>query len=681
MQKLFNPSKKSLWDIPILVLLFSLLFAKLVVSINFEKEEILKALPNQEVLSYLMESTNEKVNWAIDPNSFANTKNFQINHMKLNVKTNFEKKIIIGYVIHEVLIVDKSSTRLTLDTRGLKINDVAWINDDNKEIQLKFNMGESHSVYGQALNIDLTNEIMQKTKFNVKVSYETTPECTACQWLEPSQTEGKKYPYFYTQCEAIHARSIVPCQDSPVVKQTYESEITVPENLRALMSAILVNEEKTENGLVTYKFEQKMRIPSYLLAIAVGSLKGIKIGPRTTVWSEPEVVDKAANEFVNTEDFIRIGEEYLTEYSWGIYDLLVLPPSFPFGGMENPCLTFVTPTIVAGDRSLVDVVAHEIAHSWTGNLITNSNWQHFWLNEGYTVYIERKIISALHGEEYRQFSAIIGWNDLKDSVVNYGSEKAYFTALVPDLRNQDPDDSFSSVPYEKGFNLLYYLEQILGGSKVFDPFVKEYVKNFANKSLNTNEWKDYLYEYFAKVDKSKLEILDSVDWNTWLYGYGMPPVDPKFDRTLLNKCDELAKRWIKFKDSKSFDGGFNSTDLDEFDAKQKMIFLLRINEDGPYSKEFIEAMDKVYGLTKVVNSEIRFLWQTLCLTSNYEPIFPEVVKFLEEQGRMKFVTPLYRMLYKCKNGSELAISTFKKNKSFYHPIAVENIKRELGIEK
>jgi leukotriene-A4 hydrolase len=639
--------------------------------------DILQALPKQDYLINNMTSNNQ---WNVDPNSYANVNNFRINHMKLNLKTEFERKALKGYVIHEVDIVDKNSNKFILDTRNLKIFSAAWLKDDNNEISLKFTLGEENKMYGQSLTIEFVDDMLKESKVNVKINYETTPECSACQWVEPSQTVGKQYPYLYTQCEAIHARSVIPCQDSPIIKHTYEAEMIVPEKLRALMSAVLLEEKPVENGLVSYKFEQKMRIPAYLLAIAVGNIKGIKIGPRSTVWSEPEVVEKAANEFVNTEDFIKIGEDYLTEYAWGVYDLLVLPPSFPFGGMENPCLTFVTPTIVVGDRSLVDVVAHEISHSWTGNLVTNSNWQHFWLNEGYTMYLERKILSKLHGEKYRDFSAIIGWNDLKEAVNNYGTEQDFFTALVPDLRDRDPDESFSTVPYEKGFNLLYYLEKILGGPEVFDPFLKAYVIHFTNKSLNTDEWLQFLYDYFKQHDKSKVKILDSVDWDKWLYGFGMPPVDPQFDRTLLNMCDDLAKRWVEKKEATNFDE-FSLKDIENFDAMQLKVFLASINESGPFSKAFIEAMDKAYNFTKVKNSEIRFLWQYLCLNSNYEEIFPEVIKFVEEQGRMKFVVPLYRMLYKCKNGSELAVSTFKKNINFYHPIAADSISREIGLKK
>jgi leukotriene A-4 hydrolase/aminopeptidase len=397
--------------------------------------------------------------------------------------------------------------------------------------------------FGSALNVTLPTSYKKDKQLDLIVEYETTSECGALQWLEPSQTVGKQYPYLFTQCQAIHARSLLPVQDSPSIKLTYSASIRVPKPLKALMSALSTGETTSENGKSTiYQFEQRTTMPSYLIALVVGNLEGRKIGPRSTVWSEPEVVEKAAWEFTDTEKFIATGESLLTPYEWGRYDLLVLPGSFPYGGMENPCLTFVTPTLLAGDRSLVDVVAHEIAHSWMGNLVTTKNWEHFWLNEGWTMFIERKIIGRLHGEAARQFSSILGVKSLKKDVDLFGHTHPY-TALCPKLDGVDPDDVFSSVPYEKGYNLLYYLEQLLGGPSVFEPYMKEHVKQFAGKSITTDDWKKLLYDYMREHHgEAKVALLDKVDWHAWFYSPGMPPVTNQYDTTLADACIKLAAR-------------------------------------------------------------------------------------------------------------------------------------------
>lgn len=363
----------------------------------------------------------------------------------------------------------------------------------------------------------------------------TTPKSTAIQWLNPEQTVGKTHPYLFTQSQAIHARSLLPCQDTPAVKATYVAQVTCPAPLNVLMSA---NKRRVEENV--YFFEQTQRIPAYLIAIGIGNIAGKEVGPRSTIWAEPEILDKAAWEFVETEDFIRLGESLTTPYAWEVYDLLILPPSFPYGGMENPCLTFLTPSLIAGDRSLTDVVAHEIAHSWTGNLVTNSSWEHFWLNEGFTMFIERKIIGRKYGEAYRQLDAHIGLGELRESVEFFGLQDPR-TVLVPDLKNTDPDDVFSRVPYEKGHTLLYYLEQLVGGPKAFEPYIQEHVRHFAGQSIATDQWKDFLYAYFEKhVPVDVYAKLLEVDWNGWLKAPGMPPVIPEYDQSLLLPCKNLA---------------------------------------------------------------------------------------------------------------------------------------------
>ncbi|KAG0304689.1 Leukotriene A-4 hydrolase, partial [Dissophora globulifera] len=573
----------------------------------------------------------------------------------------------------DVEAIADNVSKVVLDTSFI---DVRSVSVDGQA--LKHTLEKRHEKYGSALTIELGHTLSKGHTAKLVIGYATTEECTACQWLEPSQTVGKKHPYLFTQCQAIHARSLVPCQDSPSIKLTYSANITAP--LRAVMSAVATGEEKQANGATTYKFQQKTRMPSYLIALAVGNLEGREIGPRSTVWTEPEVIEAAAWEFVDTEKFIRTGEEFLTPYDWGRYDLLVLPASFPYGGMENPCLTFVTPSLLAGDRSLVDVVAHEIAHSWMGNLVTTENWEHFWLNEGFTVFVERKILGHMQGKEHSEFSAIIGHKALVESVDLYGKDHP-FTALRPCLRGEDPDDAFSSVPYEKGFNMLYYLEKQLGGEKVFDPYVRAHVQEFAGRSINTDDWKAFLYSFMEKHHgQEKVDILNKVDWEAWLSGTGMPPVENKFDDTLAKECNCLCKKWDQSR-HEAKPQEFTPQDLESFSSTQRVVFLERVSELAPLPHSHLDLMDELYNLTTVRNCEIKFRWQMICLAADYEKIYPEVAAFASTMGRMKFCRPLLRSLYLAKNGSELARNTFLKHKSFYHPIAATMIAKDLGLSK
>jgi len=357
--------------------------------------------------------------------------------------------------------VVRAATTLDLDTRDLHIAD-AWVNGEEADFTLGFESG----ALGKQLSVCLPEGTAPGDELEVEVRYRTSPASSALQFLGAGQTAGKAHPFMFSQCQAIHARSMLPCQDTPSVKATYSAALRCPEPLRALMSAVPTGSPEAwepsprgplaapHAGTATFHFEQRVPVPSYLIAVAVGELRGLDISDRCRVWAEPSVVESARHEFEGTEEFLRTAEEVAGEYVWGRYDLLVLPPSFPYGGMENPCLTFVTPTLLAGDRSLVNVVAHEIAHSWTGNLVTNGSWEHFWLNEGFTVLLERKIIGRLRGEPARQFQASSGFLGLAEAVKLFGEDHNY-TRLVPDLSDgADPDDAFSRVPYEKGSYFL-----------------------------------------------------------------------------------------------------------------------------------------------------------------------------------------------------------------------------------
>ncbi|CAG8490803.1 8958_t:CDS:10 [Funneliformis mosseae] len=607
-----------------------------------------------------------------DPSTLSNIDEIQTTHIELNLKVNFDSKTLDGTATLSLISIADNVSKVVLDTRNLNVRSVS-----QAKTPLKFHFSDETACFGKGLHIELDKPLIASTEFKLEIAYNTTEQSTAVQWLEPSQTVGKKHPYLFTQCQAIHARSLLPCQDTPSIKLTYSANIQVHHPLKALMSAIGVGEEDMDdNKFKLYKFIQKVKIPSYLIALAVGNLKGKEIGPRSTVWTEPEVLEDAAWEFSDTEKFITTGEELLTPYKWGKYDLLVLPASFPYGGMENPCLTFVTPTLLAGDKSLVDVVAHEAAHSWMGNLVTTSNWEHFWLNEGWTVFIERKILGRVHDEQFSDFSAIIAWGLLKDDIDLFGKDNP-LTALQPVLKGIDPDDCFSCVPYEKGFNLLYYIQKVVGGPKFFEPYMKAYVEEFGGKAITTDDWKNFLYLYMEKnYGTEKKAALDQIDWNVWLHSPGMPPIINEFDQTFAKACNELSKRWDLARNNENFEE-FSPKDIENFITNQKVVFLDRMFECSPLPHSAIIAMDKIYDLTSVRNSEVRFRWQKLCLSTEYEPIFPHVVKFVTEQGRMKYVRPLYRMLNGTKNGSDLAKKTFIENRSFYHPIAATMIAKDI----
>ncbi|KAJ2325400.1 Leucyl aminopeptidase yscIV, partial [Coemansia sp. RSA 2702] len=489
-------------------------------------------------------------------------------------------------------------------------------------------------------------------------------------------TLGKSHPYLFTQCEEIHARSLLPCQDSPSVKISYSASIRAPKPLTALMSALATG-SRDDGDSTVFSFEQQTTIPSYLIALVVGNLASATISDRCAVWSEPENIDACAWEFAEMETILQTAEDVVSPYLWGRYDLLVLPPSFPFGGMENPCLTFVTPTLLAGDRSLTDVIAHEIAHSWSGNLVTAKNWEHFWLNEGWTTFFERKIVGRLNGEDARQLSCVIGEADLVESIQFYGKDSP-LTALVPKLDNVDPDDAYSTVPYDKGAHLLYYLEQALGGPAVFEPYMRSYIKAFQGQSISTYDWKNHLLSYFADNDPAKLELLDSMEWDKWLTAPGMPPVSNQYDGRPQEACLALADRWLKAIDDSSYDQ-FSPADIEGFSTMQRVIFLSRLADNAPLQADTLRAVDRTYQLTGYRNCEVRFGWLALALKSNYMAVVDAVIEMLSTQGRMKFTRPLYRLLHACPDGRELAVKTFLRLRDFYHPICARMVEKDLEL--
>ncbi|KAI8324069.1 leukotriene A4 hydrolase [Martensiomyces pterosporus] len=582
----------------------------------------------------------------VDPNSQSNLSEVTTRHVHLDIAVDFATKSLAGTATLDLEAL-AATQEVVLDTAHLVVKSASLAGSDGSSTALAADMSTVHKVYGTALRLALPAPVAKGEQFKVAIEYATTAKGGAIQFLTPEQTLGKTHPYLFTQCEEIHARSLLPCQDSPSVKISYSADIRVPKPLTALMSAISTS-SRDDGDSTVFSFEQRTTIPSYLIAL-----------------------------FAEMDKILQTAEDLVVPYSWGRYDLLVLPPSFPFGGMENPCLTFVTPTLLAGDRSLTDVIAHEIAHSWSGNLVTTKNWEHFWLNEGWTTFLERKIVALLNGEDARQLSCVIGESDLAEAVEFYGTDSP-LTSLVPKLDGVDPDDAYSTVPYDKGAHLLYYLEQYLGGPEVFEPYMRSYISKFQGKSITTQDWKDYLFEYFAEHDPSKVELLNKVEWDKWLFAPGMPPVGNKYDERPQKVCLDLADRWLQAAQTSAYDQ-FSSKDIEQFSTMQKVIFLTRLSENSPLSPELLAALDEIYKLTNYRNCEVRFSWLALSLKSNYMAVASAVIDMLSTQGRMKYTRPLYRLLHTCPEGRDLAEQTFLRLRNFYHPICSRMVEKDLGL--
>jgi len=395
-----------------------------------------------------------------------------------------------------------------------------------------------------------------------------------------------------------------------------------------------------------------------------------RIGPRSHVWSEAAFVEQAASDFSETEHMLKTAEELNGPYLWGIYDILVLPPSFPFGGMENPCLTFATPTLLSGDKSNADVIAHEIAHSWTGNLVSNTNFEHFWLNEGFTTFVERKIIGRLHGEASRHFAAILRWSELEETVHKTLGPLNPHTVLIPRLAGIDPDDAFSLIPYEKGATFLWYLEQLVGGADVFEPFLRAYYQKFAYKSIDSEMFKAFFLEYF-----SSNEAVKSIDWDSWFHKPGMPPYTPTFNEALAKASWDLAALW------QSWDGvaAFNSSSFAQFSAGQKQEFLTTLHKGEALSAHKLETMESLYKLNDSPNTEILFRWLRLGIKAQWEPVVPRALDLATRQGRMKFVRPLYRDLYAWKEQRSKAVDTFQQHRGAMMHVCSEMVAKDLNL--
>ncbi|KAL2136393.1 hypothetical protein VTI74DRAFT_4037 [Chaetomium olivicolor] len=602
-----------------------------------------------------------------DPNTLSNYDQWRTKHTTANFKVDFAEKCLRGSVILELESqTDKASNEIILDSSYVNVSSIT-LNSETSKWEVRDRIGPN----GSPVHVSVPNGAAKGEVVKLKIELATTDKCTALQWLTPTQTSNKKAPFMFSQCQAIHARSIFPCQDTPDVKSTYDFIIRSPHAVVASGVPLPgATEESGEDKI--YKFQQKVPIPSYLFALASGDMASAPIGRCSSVCTGPNELKASQWELQDDMDkFLDAAEKIVFPYQWGEYNVLVLPPSFPYGGMENPIFTFATPTIISGDRQNIDVIAHELAHSWSGNLVTSCSWEHFWLNEGWTVYLERRILASIHkNDAYFDFSAIIGWKHLEESIEEYGKDHE-FTKLCISHKGIDPDDAFSTVPYEKGFHFIWSLDRLVGREN-FDKFIPHYFGKWANKSLDSYEFKNTFLEFFSAPEYAGLQDkISSIDWEGRFYNTGLPP-KPEFNTALVDVCYKLAEKW------KAKDYSPSPSDTSSWTGNQVLVFLNAVQDfEEPLTVEQSQNLGKVYGLAESKNAELKSAYYHIAMKAKDTSSYPGVAALLSNVGRMKFVRPLFRSLNKVDR--ELALKTFEKNRDFYHPICRQLVEKDLGL--
>jgi aminopeptidase N len=603
-------------------------------------------------------STQEMANLNVlnpDKHSYSQISEVNTSHLALDLTVDFEKKIISGSANHTI----NNSTQANQVIFDVNSLDIQRVELDYGE-ETTFKLGEVDELIGQSLTVDIT-----PTTKNVTIYYATSPDSKALQWLNPQQTADKIYPYLFTQGEAVLTRTWIPCQDTPANRITYSAAIQVPKELMAVMSADNPT-DKNEEG--KYHFEMKNAIPCYLIALAVGDFEFASLGSRTGVYAEKSMLEKSVYEFADVEKMIQVAEELYGEYQWGRYDIIVLPPSFPFGGMENPKLTFATPTILAGDRSLVSLIAHELAHSWSGNLVTNATWDDFWLNEGFTVYFENRIMEAMFGKDYSDMLFSIEFDELKkENKAILESEFPGDTKLKLDLEGRDPDEGMTTIPYIKGALFLMTLEKVVGREK-FDVFVKDYFDDHEFKTMTTEAFITYLNTNLLHPNK--------IEFNTdeWIYGEGIPEncvniVSNRF--SLVEKESQLVPT---LKNTKALEEASK-----EWSTQEWMHFIRQIPDSTPVAQ--FSSLDKTFKFKNCGNSEIMSEWYIKSIRNGYDEINADMELFLTNVGRRKFLEPIYTELTKTEKGLALAKKIYKTARPNYHSISYLTVDEILKWEE
>ena len=575
---------------------------------------------------------------AQDIHSFADPSKVRVTHCSLDLEVDFETRQLMGSALLKLQRFDPEAP-LLLDTRDLTLEEVTV---DGRKVN--FVVGDRDPIRGSCVTVELPD-----AADSVLVRYSTQERASGLQWLDPPQTSGKKHPFLFTQSQSIHARSWIPIQDSPGVRVTYDARLKVPPGLQTLMSA-----ERDSGSEGVSVFRMDLPIPAYLIALAVGDFDYVSTGPRTGIYADPAILPAAAHEFSDLEKLVETVERMYGPYRWKRYELLILPPSFPFGGMENPIVTFATPTVIAGDKSLVSLVSHELAHSWSGNLVTNATWSDFWLNEGFTTYIENRIQEEVYGLEQALMEQVLDRRHLDEELREFALRDQI---LHINLRGRDPDEGCTRVPYIKGALLLRLMEQTFGRNN-FDRFLRSYFEHFAFQSITTEEALAYIRrELFDRFPKESAAI----DLNEWVFQPGLPASAPRVSSASLELVSQTEPNWKTW------------------NTQQWLEFLQTLPR--PLTQDRMRELDAKFHLTSASNYEIVSEWLLMAIESNYEAGFDRLQDFLLDVGRMKYLRPLYSELMKTPAGETLALDIYVKARSLYHPIARTAVEKILLFQQ
>ncbi len=587
---------------------------------------------------------------AVDVHSFARPREARVHHIALDLAVDFNTKRVGGTATLDITR-KPDAKEIILDDKGLEIEEIA----DASGQPLQYKVGAIDANLGSPLAIALRPDTKR-----IGIRYKSAPEAEALQWMTPEQTAGKQRPYLFSQGQAILNRTWIPTQDSPGIRQTWEATIHVPAGMTAVMSAPRAVEPMTQGGESLFKFRMNNNVPPYLIAIGVGDLKFKSLGARSGVWTEQATLDAAAAELVDTEKMISAAEQLYGPYQWQRYDMLVLPPSFPFGGMENPTLTFLTPTFIAGDRSLVSLIAHELAHSWSGNLATNATWSDFWLNEGMTTYATYRIVESLYGPKEAAQQYALGVDSLNEEIKALGGPGGPDTRLHLDLKGRNPDDGTTDIAYEKGAAFLRTIETAVGRER-FDAWLKGWFARHRFQPVTSAIFLADLRQNLIKGDKA----LDSkLMLDRWVYQPGLPSNMVKPDPRAFAEVDRAVAKF----------GGNAAPDTaawGRWTTSERLRFLNKLPRQLP--KPRLDALNQAFGLNRIGNMEVRYAWLDLAVQNEYDPVVPSLEQFLTMQGRRKFVRPLIKALAESGWGRPIAARIYARARPFYHPMVTREL--------